>query len=116
VSIWDRVKNRDRIGTTGRRAEAKTARRLGARQTAGSGSGTDKGDLELPKFLAENKSTTTGSIRLTLDWLLKIRHEAEGVGKVPALTLQFTTESGAPRSGGAWVAVPERVFKELTDG
>lgn len=103
------------IGGSGRKAERKTASRLGASLVPGSGCGDrNKGDIELADFLVENKSTVLASYRVKLDELLKINDEARGQGKNPALAFQFTTGDGTPRKNGAWVAIPEWLFEELT--
>lgn len=105
----------DRIGRVGRKAERQTAKRMGADMVPGSGCGDrNKGDIELPEFLVENKSTVAASYRLKLDELLKINDEARGQGKNPALTFQFVNGDGTPRKNGAWVAIPEWLFQELT--
>jgi hypothetical protein len=104
----------ERIGTAGRRAEKRAARRLGAVQTPASGAlAGAKGDMALPLVLIEAKSTTADSMALRLDWLAKITGEALALGKQPAVQLVFVTGNGRPRRFGAWVLVPEHVFKEM---
>lgn len=101
---------------TGTKAERATAARLEADLVDASGAlDGRKSDMTLPDFRVENKATEKGSIRLELDWLLKIAHEAAETGRTPALTVQFVTGNGKPRPQGAWVVIPEHVFKEIVD-
>ncbi len=86
------------------------------RPVPGSGSGNRKGDYEAADFLVEHKSTTAGSIRLQYAHLAKIAQEARGVAKEAALGITFNYESGEPVADGAWVLVPERIWRRLTDG
>ena len=106
-----------RVGKcTGTRAEKRTAKRLGAKLTPASG-GLDgaKGDMALPSFLIENKSTVNASMSLKLDWLLKIKQEALERGLTPAVTLQFTSGNGQPLDGGSYVIIEEQVFREICE-
>lgn len=91
------------------------AKRLGARLTPASGAANTKGDAVLGDMLLEAKSTTANSMSLKLDWLIKIASEALLTGRTPALTVTFTNDKGDPHRDGAWVLIPERVFKDLTD-
>lgn len=103
-----------RIGDTGRKAEKKAAKRLGGRTRAASGAVTGyKGDIVLPSFLCENKSTRNASLSIKLDWLEKISREAASEGKAPVLTVQFTDGNGNPVRFGRWVLVEESVFEEV---
>ena len=105
------------VGAAGRASETRLARRLAGKQTPASGAMVGaKGDVVLPAFLVEGKSTTNASMSLQLDWLAKITTEARGVGKEPALAIQFTTGDGRPVKFGSWVMVPEALWKEITDG
>lgn len=104
---------RNRRKPTGTRAEQRTAARLEADLVDASGALEGrKSDMTLRDFRVENKATEADSVRLKLDWLLKIAHEAAETGRTPALTLQFVTGNGKPREGGAWVVIPESVFRE----
>lgn len=99
----------------GQRAEKRTAKRLGGRTQPGSGSQQhSKGDIKLPDFLIENKCTVNESLGIKHAWLRKISLEAIGVNREPALSIQFVDGKGVPITDGAWVAIPERLFKELT--
>lgn len=103
------------IGGAGIVAEKKLAGRLGARLTAGSGSGqrSAKGDMHLLNFKLECKSTVNASMSLKLDWLMKISTEAVMAGKEPALAVQFVTGDGQTLPFGSWVMVREDAWKEL---
>lgn len=104
------------IGGTGRKAERKTAKRLGGRLTPASGAlDSQKGDFATKDWLCENKSTVNASLGVKLAWLEKITREALPNGKTPALSIQFTDGDGAPLKSGSWVCIPEHVFKELLD-
>lgn len=106
-----------KIGETGNRSEKKTAKRLGGRQTPASGAMAGaKGDIELPAFLVEAKSTIKESISLKREWLTKISGEALGKNKAPCVAITFTTENGLPKPRGKWILIREQDFKELTDG
>ena len=97
----------------GQRSERKTAKRLGTKPNAGSGSIEGfKGDITLADFLVENKSTEHRSISLKMDWLDKIGREAREVGKLPALSIQFVDKQGNSVVGGRWVLIPEDEFQD----
>lgn len=99
----------------GQRAEKRTAQRLGGRMQPGSGSQQhSKGDIKLPDFLIENKSTIHASMGLQHAWFRKIAAEAIAINREPALSFQFVDGAGRPLVDGKWVAIPERLFKELT--
>ncbi len=115
MSLRERLEGhfKPKIGATGRKAEKTTAQRLGMRKRIASGAIPGiKGDIESPVFLLENKSTIRESFSIKLDILRKITGEALPLGKIPALSFQFTMENGHPRQSGAWVAIPESLFKE----
>jgi hypothetical protein len=103
--------------TTGDWAERRAAKgHKGSRLTRASGSlEGDPGDIEVGDFLIEHKSTVKFSIRLLLDWLLKIASEARARGKKPALQITFCTGDGRPRRNGQWLLVPKYVWDELTE-
>lgn len=109
-------RRQERIGETGRRAEKATGRRLGARMVRGSGNGWLKGDLFTDKIHVEAKSTINKSIGLKFDWLKKITQTAMERGKVPALTITFTTGDGEPKHNGNWILIQEGVLDELLRG
>lgn len=68
--------------------------------------------MTLGDFLIEAKSTINDSMSVKYAWLAKIEMEALSTGKTPALFVTFLKPSGDELSGGSWVLVPERVFKE----
>lgn len=103
------------FGGSGRANEKIKAKRLGAKLTPGSGAFNQKGDMVYRNFLVENKSTKKDSLALKKEWLLKIQHEAIMAGKLPALSLSFTTDSGADAPPGPWVIVPEWWFKDVLE-
>ena len=100
----------------GQRSERKTAKRLDGRSRPGSGAVEGaKGDIDLPAFLAENKTTEHKSLSLKLDWLEKIDREAREEGKSPALSIQFVDKMGNPLRFGRWVLITEDDFRELSE-
>jgi len=102
------------IGQMGRKAERHAAKRMKGRETRASGNmDSDKGDIELPEFLVENKATEASSYSLKHEILAKIAREALEKGKQPALALQFCTGSGLPKQLGKWVIIPEALFDEI---
>lgn len=99
----------------GQKSEKKTAKRLSGIARAGSGAIEGyKGDITLPKFLVENKSTEHQSLSLKLAWLEKIDRESRSEGKAPAVSIQFVDKGGNSVRQGRWVMIPEDEFKELT--
>ena len=102
-----RRRKREGQGAHGVRSEQRTAKRLGAKSVAYSGAKPcSRGDMELGEFLIEAKSAKSGSIRLDLEWLLKIVQEARQQNRRPALALTFVTMDGRPRPNGRWVIIP----------
>lgn len=103
-----------RIGDTGRLAETRLAKTIGARLRPASGAVDGiKGDMSLPNFLIEAKSTTGRSISLQHEWLAKIAVEARNNAKLPALALSFTMGDGRPVPQGEWVCVPLSVWNDM---
>lgn len=101
----------------GTKAEKKLAHRLGATLTPASGALPGaKGDMTTERFRIESKSTVKDSFRLPLETLCKAADEATEQGQVAAVAVQFVTSGGRLRRCGSWVAVPEHVFRELTEG
>ena len=113
IAREQRQAKESRIGSTGRRSEARLAQRLQGRLQPASGAMAGaKGDVSLPEVLLEAKSTTAGLLPVRHAWLAKIAKEARAAGKIPALGITFTTGDGRPVPDGAWVAVPEWLFNE----
>ena len=105
---------RRKIGDAGRKSEARTAKRTGARLKPASGAMKGaKGDMEKGDLLIESKSTIHDSMSVQLDWLAKVSQEARSEGKYPALTVTFTDQEGRPRKYGKWVMVPEHLIENL---
>lgn len=104
---------RKQVGV-GTMAERRASKRLNARLTPGSGA-TDKqkGDMVTPDFLIESKATQGASMSVKLAWLEKIAGEARAINREPAVVVQYVDASGRPVQDGAWVMVPERVFREI---
>jgi hypothetical protein len=103
-----------RIGDTGRSSEKHLSRRLGGRLRPASGAMAGaKGDIEIGTVLMEAKSTINDSMGLKFAWLAKIAAEARAVAKTPAIAISFIRGDGRPIDDGAWVLVPERVWREL---
>jgi hypothetical protein len=99
----------------GRKAEKKAAKRLRGSLTPASGALQHaKGDIRKGQFLLDSKATVKQSFRVTTEQLAKISKEALDSGKDPALLIQFVDDSGHLHVG-AWVMIPERVFKELAE-
>jgi len=100
----------------GQKSERKTAKRLGGRTRPGSGSVEGcKGDIALPDYLVENKSTEHKSISLKLSWLDKISREAREEGKEPALSIQFVDKAGNSEKHGRWVMIREDEFNGILE-
>jgi len=117
VSLLDRINARSaRTGDAGRKAEVKTAKRVGGDLTPASGAMDGaKGDFTLPDLLIENKSTTSDSFSVKYEHLQKISQEARAVGRAPALFFQFTRRDGTPHPSGKWVCIPEHIWEEMQD-
>lgn len=106
-----------KTGSSGRKAEARVAKRLKASLVPASGAMHGvKGDMAVASFLLENKSTKTGTMALTKDMLDKIAGEALSLGKDAALAFQFVNSLGQSQSTDRWVCIRESVFKDLTKG
>jgi hypothetical protein len=105
-----------KTGAAGRKSEKSLAHRLGGTQTLASGAMYgDKGDIRLPDFLVESKSTQKDSLAIQLSWLVKISHEALNSHKHPALAINFTNDHGCSQVSGRWVAIPESLFTHLVE-
>ena len=103
-----------RIGDTGRAAETRLAKSIGAQLRPASGAMEGvKGDMTLSGVLFEAKSTTGRSISVKHEWLGKIAKEARDQNMKPALTLSFTNGNGRPVPSGEWVCVPLKDYLDL---
>jgi hypothetical protein len=109
-------RGKERIGDAGRLSESRLARKLGAKLMPASGAVQGiKGDMELPGYKIEAKSTTGDSIGLKHTFLGKIAHEARMHTKRPALTLSYTTGDGRPVKDGEWVCIPLKDWLALLE-
>lgn len=105
----DRRKNKEH----GRKAESRAAKRLKAREHAGSGNLGVKADMTLGTIKIESKATKHRTMKLDLAWLLKVSQEALEVGQTPALIIQFVNGDGAPVKNGSWVMIQEDKFRGI---
>ena len=102
------------LGRSGVKSEKATAKRLGAKQTRYSGAmPNERADMSLNQFKIEAKSTINSSFSIKLDVLAKVAQEAKQENLVPALSFAFVLGNGEPHPHGAWVCIPESVFKGL---
>jgi len=102
----------DTVPDISKKQEKELARDMKGHRISGSGAvHYSKGDIELPGYLVEAKTTAKKSISITVKWLDKIFMEAMAKGKEPALAIRLPTDK-APKD---WVMVPKSEFKELTD-
>lgn len=106
----------------GRDAERGSMRRVGARRVRGSGAWDgEKGDGrldtpgDLPDFLIEHKATQRRSFSVQLAGLQKAAREARQAARQPAFHVVFCDGTGRPVRDGAWVMVPENVWRELVE-
>lgn len=112
MRLLERMRRR-RIGEAGRRAEKAAVKRLKGKPTPASGAAGVNSDFVAGEFRFENKSTRNQSISLSYRVLVDTARRARIRGDKPALSFQFTTEGGRLLDDGAWVLIPESVFREL---
>ena len=112
---FERRMANQKIGVAGRRSEKDLARKMGGKQTPASGASGMKGDIHLESFMIECKSTSTDTLSIKREWLLKVAREALSAGKTPALALTFTDDDGKTKQMGDWVAIPQYLFNELVN-
>lgn len=109
------------IAAHGKLWEAKASTKLGARLRPASGAMAQfKGDFVSIKgrpLLYEAKSTTSASLPIKLEWLVKLTEEAQCLGKTPVLAFGFVLPTGRPQPNcnAEWCAVPLPVFKEMLE-
>ncbi len=101
---------------SGRRAERRAARDLGAKMIPQSGGGSSKGDFVVGEILVEHKATRNKSYSLKLADLVKIVHEALMTGRKPMFMVTFEDHHGTPRDDGRYVVMPVEVFNGLCLG
>lgn len=106
-----RRKNKEGIGSAGRKSETRLTKKLGGRARPASGAlESAKGDIVKGEFLIEAKSTQADSFSIQLTHLAKIKAEAMSHDKTPALTVDFTTGNGKPKRYGSWVLIEQSEF------
>ena len=93
--------------------EKQIAKRSGGRPIRGSGSGYKKGDVEKAHgiFRVEAKTTKHQSFSVTRDMIRKIEAAALPHGEVPAMIIEFISETGTPEMEVA--VVPTYVLEEI---
>lgn len=95
--------------------EDRVAKELNAfRQPASGALDGMKGDVKHDDFLIEAKRTDSNVLPVSTRWLKKITKEAEEIGKVPALTLEWGDMFVGVEKD--WIVIPLSVFKELIGG
>lgn len=104
----------------GGKSEKRVAKAVGGRLTPASGAMRGaKGDARkttaLGKEVIESKSTIHNTMSVDLGWLVKVQHEARGIGGRAVLTLSFVTPDGKARPSGDWVAMPMLDYQELME-
>ena len=107
--------SRKRINKISKRQEQRTARDVGGRTQAGSGSRAGyKGDVRNYDHLrVENKFTYARTFKLEHSDLSKIRGECEG-HETPALQVDFN-DRATGRTLDSWVVIPYALWKEEQD-
>lgn len=94
-----------------KKAEYSSARILKGKRIMRSGAEVyNKGDVELPNFLLEVKSTDYNSIIIESKWLIKIDNEARGKNKLPGVVICFNK---MPDPLNKWVMIPIMDFANL---
>ena len=107
--------NRKRIS---KRQERRTAKKLGGKETIGSGNKGQKGDvwagdLEAgQQIMVECKATEGKQITLKLAWLTKLVKEAFQAGREPALVLTFNAMDFGAKD---WAVIPLDRYQELLE-
>lgn len=98
----------DRLRTS-RKDERGTAKRLGARQHAGSGSGSKKHDMHTTKALIENKTVLKGNKQITLKAtdLKSLYYQAATQGRMPVLHISLDNRD--------WVLITETDYLEKVE-
>lgn len=70
--------------------EKAAAKRMGARQVKGSGSGFEKGDVRLKGILRlEAKTTKHASFSVTEEMIDKVENACNGAGEVPVIEIEI---------------------------
>lgn len=88
--------------------EKRAAKDYGGRVIKGSGSGGEKGDVNLRAGIKlEAKRTDKESLSIKRSWLLKIEEEAFSANKMPALEIEIQDVH--------WVMIPEHEFRQYVE-
>ena len=106
------------INGHGKKYETIAAKTIGARLRPSSGAMVGaKGDMVTRGSLIETKTTTSETIPIKLEWLVKITGEALAAGKSPVVLLAFVLPTGRPRPvcSPEWVCIPKEVWQELQE-
>lgn len=78
--------------------EKAAAKRMSAKQTKGSGSSYEKGDVRLKGLLRlEAKTTKNRSFSVTTEMLDKVEQACMGADEVPVIEVELDNASGHPR-------------------
>jgi hypothetical protein len=86
--------------------EREIAARLGGKTTPASGALDVKGDVRIKSVARiECKTTANKSFSVTREMVTKIEEAALGAGEVPALVIEFLSQTGTPESSVAVVPV-----------
>ena len=107
--------------THGKAYEGRAAKTMKARLQPASGAMVGaKGDFSSTvgrPLLYEAKSTTSSSLSVKLEWLVKITEEAQAQAKTPVLMMAFVLPTGrpTPNCSSEWCAVPLPVFQEMLE-
>lgn len=92
--------------------EQAAAALVGGRRHSGSGAKMGaRSDASSERFQIECKQTGNRSIGLSLDWLTKITHEAQGCGREPLMHFEFL--AAPPDVSRRWVLMSEWMFQKL---
>jgi len=90
----------------GKKQEQKIAEETGARRVPNSGAIDGlKGDLVHGDFLIESKATDKNSLTVSAATLRKIREEAAGRAKIPAMRIRIQDEE--------WYIVPKQIWEAI---
>lgn len=116
LNVPKRLKGKEGLKVSHKAApahEAASAKRLGGRLTAGSGSKTEKGDIRVNGIMrVECKGTINKSFSVTRDMLTKLEAAAAARNEIPAYEIRFLD----PKSGACvaeYAVVPTHVLDLL---
>ena len=108
---------KDKRGTAHKRTpkqEKATAKRVGGRRIAWSGSKGEKGDVRVERVIRiETKNTTKKSFSVTREMVEKIETAALMSGEAPAIEIEFINDEG--KRIAAVAVVPTYVIDHITN-